>query len=464
MKNDARPEFDRLIQSALAGGRVYAVGGRVRDELLAELGRPVDRKPDLDYLVTGLSLQDIIVRLGQLGRAELVGATFGVVKFTRDGVTVDVALPRREWSTGAHHRDFRVESAPDIPLEEDLARRDFRVNMMARELQTGAVIDPHGGRADLKAGRLDILREETFVEDPLRILRGAQIAARFALQPTHITTQAMSKAAHLVTTVAPERIADELSKLLERAAKPSIGFELLREANALQPILPELYEGWEVEQNEYHAYSVYYHSLYACDAAPRDLVVRLAALFHDVGKPRTKEGPHFYRHEQIGAEMTRDALSRLRFSNDVIDRVCQLVRFHMYSAIDELTDAAIRRFIRRVGKSYVEDLFTLRHADVAATGLEPRALEQSVRFEQRVRTEIEGRHPLAVTDLAISGEDVIEIMRAKGLAGADFRGDDRVGEALRFSLERVLDDPAQNDRDRLRALVGEYFDAPKDAR
>jgi len=454
-----RQPFDQLLARELVGAGIYAVGGRVRDEVLAELGRPPEAQPapDLDYLVTGLALDDIIGRLAPLGRAEFVGTAFGVIKFTRDATTIDLALPRREWSTGTHHRDFKVESSPDIPVEEDLARRDFRINMMARDVRTGALLDPFGGRQDLQQGRLDIHHVDSFVEDPLRILRGAQLAARFKLTPTGTTLEAMRRASPLVSTVAAERIAFELAKLLERAEAPSIGFELLREVGALAVVLPEIAEGWGVDQNQYHAHTVYYHSLYTTDAAPRDLVIRLAALLHDVGKPRTKDGPHFYRHEAVGADMARAALERLRFSNDVVERVCRLVAQHMYSAVDELTDAAIRRFIRRVGKPNIEDLFRLRHADVAATGLAPRDVSQNERFEARVRAELGGPHALSVNDLAIGGEEIIAIMQELGLVGTEFRGDARVGAALQLCLERVTDQPRCNEPDALRDIVREHF-------
>src|SRR5271166_5939275 len=206
----AAAEIEAALVETFPEGGVYAVGGSVRDAVLAELGRPQAHQPDLDYLVTGVRLEEVLKRLAVQGSAELVGASFGVVKFTRGPVTVDVALPRRERSTGPHHREFVVESSPEIPLEEDLSRRDFRVNMLARDVRTGEIIDPHGGRADLEFRRLDALREAAFEEDPLRILRGAQFAARFALQATPSTLAAMRAAAELVPTVAPERIADEL--------------------------------------------------------------------------------------------------------------------------------------------------------------------------------------------------------------------------------------------------------------
>src|SRR5579864_2319993 len=154
------------MTKALPNAGIYAVGGSVRDSIVGETHTAPDdaaapsserrKQLDLDYLVTGMELSEIIERLQAFGSAELVGASFGVIKFTRNGVTVDLALPRREQSSGTHHCDFVVESAPDIPVEEDLARRDFRINMMARDIRSGAVVDPYGGRSDLEHGRLDV--------------------------------------------------------------------------------------------------------------------------------------------------------------------------------------------------------------------------------------------------------------------------------------------------------------------
>jgi putative nucleotidyltransferase with HDIG domain len=449
----------------LPDGGVFAVGGRVRDEVLAELGRPnLDDEPNFDYLVTGLSVDAIIAALTPLGPADFVGISFGVIKLATHGTIVDIAIPRRERSTGTHHRDFDPRFGPEIAVADDLARRDFRINMMARDLKTGAIIDPFGGRSDLANKRLDALMESAFVEDPLRVLRGAQFAARFGLTATASTLDAMRAASDLIPTVAPERVAEELTKLLGKARIPSIGFELLREVSALHHILPELMEGWQIEQNEFHAHTVYYHSLACCDFAeqderPRDLAVRLAALLHDVGKPRTKEGPHFYRHEQVGEEMAREALSRLRFASNLVDRVCRLIANHMYPSDDGLTDAAIRRFIRRIRPELVDDQFKVRHADVRASGLAPRDGEEQARFERRVRDELERKPPFGIKDLAIGGADVIEVMKELGIAGRDFAGDERVGKALANCLEQVLDDPCRNETVALRAIVRDHFTA-----
>jgi tRNA nucleotidyltransferase (CCA-adding enzyme) len=450
-------QLDRaLVEGIGASGRVYSVGGRVRDEL-RKAGRGTAETPDsrldADYLITGVPYDELVQKLSLLGSLELVGASFGVIKFTRDGLTVDIALPRRERSTGTHHRDFTVESSPDIPLEEDLSRRDFRINMMARDLATGALIDPFGGEQDLREARLDILKDEVFAEDPLRILRGAQFAARFDLEPTAKTLGAMRAAADLVHTVAPERVADELNKLLTRSRRPSVGFELLRGVGALSQIMPELLEGWGIEQNEFHRYTVYYHALRSCDEAPPDLVLRLAALLHDIGKPRTKSGPHFYRHELVGEEMAKTILTRLRFSGDVIERVTRLVRHHMFASDDSLTDAAVRRFINRVGAVSVEPLFKLRRADIKASGLEERNPDELDRFARRVRQELAGPSAFGVADLAIDGAAVISLMEELKLVTRGFKGDGRVGAVLRYCLECVLEDPKKNTAEKLRSIA-----------
>lgn len=449
--------FDNLLVEALGAGHVFAVGGRVRDEVLQDLGK-ADRAPaDSDYLIIGVPYDEIVQRIESLGSSELVGASFGVIKFTRGDLTVDIALPRRERSSGVHHRDFVIESSPDIPLEEDLARRDFRMNMMARDLTTGQLVDPYGGLEDLKEGRLDALKDEAFLEDPLRILRGAGFAARFELETTGRTRQAMREAASLTHTVAPERIADELSKLLTKARRPSIGIELLREVGALAEIMPELLEGWGVDQNEFHRFTVYYHALRTCDETPPELALRLAALLHDVGKPRTKSGPHFYRHELVGEEMAKTILAKLRFPNEVIQTVTHLVRHHMFASDDSLTDAAVRRFIHRVGPGRVDALFSLRCADIIASGLPERNPAELDRFAERVRMELAGPSALGIDKLAIDGGDVIAVMRETGIAGPEFRGDARVGAALRACLDAVLEDPAKNTADDLRSIVRDFF-------
>jgi len=226
---------DEALAAALPPGSLYAVGGRVRDELRSQHERvPVPAK-DLDYVVLGVERDDLLERLRRVGPADVVGASFAVVKVLVAGTSVDVALPRRERSTGAGHRDFAVDSGPGIPLEDDLARRDFRMNMMARRLPDGDVVDPYDGAADIRAKRIDVLRIEAFEEDPLRMLRACQFGARFEFSISERTLKAMRAAAPLVQTVSAERVRDEIAKFLVAAPRPSRGIELMREAGLLPP-------------------------------------------------------------------------------------------------------------------------------------------------------------------------------------------------------------------------------------
>jgi tRNA nucleotidyltransferase (CCA-adding enzyme) len=450
-------DLDRRLAEVLPAGTLYAVGGRVRDELRREL-QGAAAPADSDYVVVGVPLADLTGRLGRLGRVDLVGASFAVLKVAIEGHTVDVAVPRRERSTGIEHRDFAVESGEGVSLEEDLARRDFRMNMMARRIPSGELVDPYGGAADIRARRIDILTPETFREDPLRMLRAAQFAARFEYAVTPALRDAMSDARATLPTVSAERVQDEFVKIFS-AARPSIGLELLRETGVLERLWPELLEGVGVEQNQWHAHDVYHHSLATLDASsPGDLVLRLAALLHDVGKPRTKEGPHFYRHEIEGAEMTRAMLERFRFPHDVVRTTEHLVRQHMYSADPELGDAALRRFIRRVGPSNIERLFALRHADIAGSGLPERDGANRV-FEARVGAELARKPAFSIRELAIGGDDVISALVRRGDAPAGFRGDERVGAALRWLFEQVTDEPERNERTLLLQLLEQYLSA-----
>lgn len=456
--------LDTVLAAALPEGRLFAVGGRVRDELRAETERVEIPAKDLDYVVTGVSLAELSDCLARVGRVDVVGASFAVLKLTVGGETVDVALPRLERSLGVGHRDFEVQVGRDVTLENDLARRDFRMNMVARALPSGELVDPHGGQADIRARRIDILTAQTFEEDPLRMLRACQFAARFDYAVSAQTLTAMRDSARLIGTISAERACDELTKLFLLAGKPSIGLELMRETGLLAELWPELLEGVGIEQNEWHAYDVYRHGLESLDAAPSgDLVGRLAALLHDVGKPRVKDGPHFYRHEHVGADLTGKMLERFRFSSEVVDAVVHLVRQHMYATDPSTSDAAIRRFIRRIGPENLKQQFGLRAADIAGSGL-PKRDGNNEAFQDRVWAEVERKPAFSVSDLRISGTEVVAAMIDRGLASPGFRGDARVGRALGALFEQVTDLPERNEPSTLHALLARYFEtesAPK---
>ncbi len=450
--------IDAALAAVLPADALYAVGGRVRDDVRAAIDGVAYPAKDLDYVVVGVELEDLVSRLRGLGRADVVGASFAVVKATIGGTTVDVALPRRERSTGVGHRDFVVEWGPNVPLVDDLARRDFRMNMLARALPGGTLVDPYGGVADIHARRIDLLAPEAFVEDPLRMLRACQFAARFAFTIAGATLAAMRTAAHLVASVSAERVRDELAKFLEVAPVPSRGLELMRDGGLLEIVLPEVAAGIDIPQNQYHAFDVYRHNLETLDAtAPGDLVLRLAALLHDVAKPQTRTvdaaGAHFYGHEKLGAEVTTALLERLRFPTEVVRDVTALVKHHMYVADPTFEPKTLRRFIRRVGVDALERQFALRAADIVGSGL-PERDDANARFEARVFAVVSERPPLGVRDLAVDGADAIAALVAEGRLPVGSRGGPEVGRVLSAALEWVTDEPGRNDREQLLPFLG----------
>jgi len=462
--------LDDLLSRALPGGvGLYAVGGRVREEFRARLsGEPIEPK-DLDYVVTGIPQAQLLEVLERIGQVDVVGATFAVLKFRSEAGEADIALPRREHSTGVGHKEFAIESGPEIPLEDDLRRRDFRMNAIARAIRDDAIVDPYGGIEDIRHRRIDIVADDSFEEDPLRMLRAAQFAARFDYTLTERTQAAMRAAAPMVTSVSAERVGDEFLKLM-RAPAPSVGLEILRSGGVMEHLWPELLEGVDVDQNDWHAYDVYRHNLATVDAAPADdVTLRFAALLHDVGKPRTAaprpdgRGNSFYQHEHVGAELVRPMLAKLRLPSDLVDTVAHLVRQHMYSADPEAQDRTLRRFIRRIGVAHLDRLFALRWADITGSGL-PKRDDSNERFEERIAAVVAEKPALHVRDLAISGADVIALFERKGLAEPGFRGDARVGEVLRALFEEVTDEPSRNEAgllaQRAERYIDEHFFAP----
>jgi len=420
-----------------AGHQAYLVGGGVRD-LLRE--RPVG-----DWDVTTSARPEAVLELWP--DAVPTGIRHGTVTLILDRGHVEVTTYRVEGPYADGRRPDWVRF--DAGLTEDLSRRDFTVNAMALDPEEGLLIDPHGGLRDLEAGVLRTVGDpdRRFDEDGLRPLRGARFAAALELEVEPATLAAMGRAADRVRQVAAERVRAELIKLM-RAPRPSVGVDLLRRTGLLEGVLPELLEGVGMEQNRYHAYDVYEHSLRAMDAAPADRpLLRLAALLHDVGKPRTRrvvdgEGT-FHNHQHLGAAMARDILDRLRFSRAERDGVAHLVEEHMFHYTPDWTDGAVRRFLRRVGPEAVGDLFRLRLADDAAHGPGggSRSAQVLDELDARIRAVRARDEALSVKDLAVGGR---EIMAALGIpAGPE------VGRLLERLLERVLEDPELNTREAL---------------
>lgn len=442
--------FVRAIYDA--GGRVYEVGGTVRDRMLGQGSK------DEDLLVSGLPVDDLEKLLRKFGHVHRVGAHFGVLKFApkgRAGNALDIALPRTEQSTGPAHTDFEVRFDPELPVEADLERRDFTINAMAVDVSTGDVVDPYGGQKDLKDRVLRMVFPHAFEDDPLRILRGIQFTARFNLSVEPDTLEAMKASAKRLTDVSAERISQELVKLL-LAPKPSLGFYLMRDIGALEVVLPELAELTGVPQpSKKEVGDAFDHTMKVVDAArddealehAGDLTLLLAALFHDVGKARTKRYNDekgrivFHGHQFVSRRMTKKRLKALKATTMGIDpeEVLTLVENHMFDTGPQFSDKALRRFARKIGKELVFKQVDLRIADNRG-GAHPKNIGKHVALRKRLRDELSKKPPFGPKDLAIDGKDLMEHGYEEGPA---------IGEKLRELVELVLDNPELNTREEL---------------
>jgi len=427
------PVLSVLRSLQTTGASAVLVGGCVRD------------------LARGVSVTDWDV--GTSARPDLVMATFsrtvptglphGTITVLTGGPPVEVTTFRVESGYSDARRPDRVEFTDD--LVADLARRDFTINAIAWDPIGGREVDPFGGRSDLAAGLLRAVGDprERFWEDGLRPVRAARFAATLEVGIVPETFEALGEAKEQVARVAAERVRDELGKMLQ-AREPSRGFEVLRRSSLLETILPELAATVAVPQNRYHAYDVYFHTLYACDAAPREkLDVRLAALFHDVGKPRTRaERPDgeatFYNHQFESARLAERAMTRLRFSRNTIDRVVHLVTNHMFDYRSEWSDAAVRRFLRAVGPENVADLFDLRIADNVGNGTKVGFPHYLGELSDRIDAILAASQAFTLRDLAVDGKDVMRELRVP--PGPS------VGSILERLLEEVIEHPERNDR------------------
>ena len=306
-----------------------------------------------------------------------------------------------------------------LKLEDDLSRRDFTINAMALDLKDSAlknpttlkIIDPFQGQLDLEQKLIRAVGspEERFKEDALRLLRAVRFATQLNFKIEAKTLLALKEKAALLKNISKERIQDEFVKIM-KSNQPAQGIDLLKETKLLTYILPELEEGIGVDQNLHHVYTVYEHALFTLKNCPSSkLSVRLAALLHDVAKPKTKrgQGQHstFYNHDFIGARIAHRALTRLRFSQKIISKVTLLIKNHMfYYEVDTVTPASVRRLLSKVGKENIKDLIDLRIADRLGSGC-PKAKPYKLRHLEFLIDKV-SKDPISVKMLKINGSDL----------------------------------------------------------
>lgn len=330
-------------------------------------------------------------------------------------------------------------------LREDLARRDFTVNAIAMD---DKVIDPFRGQKDLKDKLIRAVGnpKDRFAEDALRMMRAVRLAAvlDFKIEPK--TAAAIKQNSPWLRAVSKERIRDELMKII-MSDRGSEGIELLRQAGLLKYIIPELEQGYGVSQNKHHIYECYEHSIRALKYTVEksfNQYVRLAALLHDIAKPKTKRGEGenatFYGHEVVGARMTAQILNRLRFPKKTIEKVARLVRYHLfYYNVGEVTESSVRRLVRQVGPENMAELLQVRMADRIGSGV-PKAEPYKLRHLKYIIEKV-SQDPISVKMLKVTGNDIMSQLKIKP--------GPQIGHILDILLGYVLNDPKKNKKELL---------------
>ena len=460
-------EFGKVFFQA--GYKAYLVGGAVRDMLM--------KVPAHDWdVATNATPQDVI----KLFKFVVpTGIEHGTVTVHYKGNEIEVTTFRTEagYSDGRHPDSINYAAT----IEEDLARRDFTMNAIAASLEDGIITDPYGGQDDIKNKLIRTVgaAHERFMEDGLRPVRALRFASKlgFSIEKNTYSEIFKKEIQAKAASISIERFRDEFEKIMA-SPKPSVGLKLLEESGLLDIFIPEFKICRGCIQSDYrafHKFDVLDHLFYACDGAPADkLNVRLAALFHDIGKPAAKKNLHetvldgekndgskkeietitFYNHEAFGERITQKLMTRLKFSNDMISNVCHLVKEHMFHYESNWSEAAVRRFIIRVKPECMEDLYDLRLADMYGMYNEKVDVRYSesvkllLELKARVKKELSKKTALSLKSLAVNGRDLMQLGIPAGK---------ELGRILNELLECVIEDPAMNNKEMLIETAKKIF-------
>ncbi len=434
-----------LEKLSKAGYEAYVVGGCVRDLLL--------KKEPKDWDITTNAKPEEIQRIFPDNVYE---NTFGTVGVKTDSENPSLALvevtPYRiegKYTDKRHPDEIRFADK----LEDDLSRRDFTVNTLTLDSDS-KIIDLFKGQNDLKNKIVRTVGnpKERFDEDALRLLRAIRLSATLGFEIEEKTLAAVKENAEWLRAISKERIRDEFVKIIE-SDNAYEGVLLLEETGLLQHIVPELREGIGVGQNLHHIYTVWEHNTralkYTADKR-YSLTVRLGALFHDIGKPRTKRGEGkystFYGHDVVGARMMAEILDRLKFPKDLSEKVIKLVRYHLfYYNVGEVTESSVRRLLANVGPENIEDLIRVREGDRIGSG-RPKAVPYKLRHLKYVVDKV-SHDPISVKMLKVDGNELMKEL--------SINPGPKVGLILNFLLAEVLDDPGKNNKEYLKQRTHE---------
>ena len=428
-----------------AGYEIYFVGGCVRNILLNHAVK--------DWDMTTNATPEEILQLFPDGFYDNQFGTVGV------SFAVDGSKQVAEITTFRSESEYTDNRHPESvtwgkTIEEDLQRRDFTINAMAMKIKSNdsEIIDLYHGQEDLQHKIIKAVGnpDERFKEDALRLMRAIRFATQLGFIIEEKTWNAIQTDAMLLPAISAERVRDELIKILA-SDHPYEGILLLKNARLLEYILPELLEGVGVSQERpgrHHTTDVFTHNVMALKECPSvNPIVRFATLIHDVGKPRVRSEDHngfviFYNHELAGAKMAYQICERLRFSKKDREKIVTLIRWHMFTVDEHITDAAVRRFIRRIGVENVKDMIDLRIGDRLGSGIPEERAEswRLKKFKQRIEEQLQPE-PFSIKDLAIDGTDIMKELNLKP--------GPQIGEMLQKLFEEVDEDLGLNTKEYL---------------
>lgn len=430
--DDAKLIIDTLYKE---GYEAFVVGGCVRDSL-------INKQPTDWDITTSASPQMVIQIFKEIGiRVIETGIKHGTVTILIEGIGYEVTTYRIEGEYENNRRPSKVEFTNC--LKEDLKRRDFTINAMAYNDREGLKDYFHG----IKDINNKIIRcvgdpNKRFTEDALRMMRAIRFSCQLGFQIEKDSFQEISNLSELINNISKERIKDELCKILV-SSNVVHGIENLRETNLLKFIIPELIPciGF-VQKTKYHDKDIYNHTLGVLENTESKLELRLAALFHDIGKPEVfsidENGQgHFFGHEKVSSKLCKDILQRLKFDNRTIEKVCILVYEHM-NRNSSMKTKAIKKFITRVGLDNLQELFQLQIADIKASAYEYQDISPVLKIKEKCHKIISEKQPLCAKDLVVNGKDIIDMGYAPGK---------NIGIILEKLLDMVLEKPELNDRE-----------------
>lgn len=438
------------------GFKAYLVGGAVRDMILGKKGHDYD-------LATNATPRQV---MGIFKKVIPTGIAHGTVTIHIFGMQIETTTFRTEadYTDGRHPDSIKFATT----IEEDLSRRDFTMNAIAADLESGKLTDPFDGQKDIRNKIIRTVGEpqERFAEDGLRPVRAVRFSGQLGFSIEEKTLAALSEPEVLKKTasISVERFRDEFCKML-LCERPSDSLKLLEKTGILNIFIPEFAICRNCSQKDsrgFHEFDVADHILYACDGAQKgNLEVKLAAFYHDIGKPECRtteivdgeERVHFHGHETKSAQKALASMTALKFPNETIKNVVHLVQEHMFYYEHSWSDAAVRRFIIRVKPENIENLFSLRLADIY--GMHRTPLKEGspawnilLEFRKRIESVLEKKSALGIKDLAVNGRDLMQEGIPSGKA---------MGMILNELFETVTESPAMNEKEKLLALAKNIF-------